>query len=655
MTTALNRPIRLLNTPGSLLLLILAGLCLVYYLPHQKVLAVDSLLAWPITDSMMHPDRYGSEDLIVRAGVTGNFLLYKLLAYIPFLQDNLPLRDMLIYLPIFFLYLVAWYDLFFTICEDQLLSFISVLFLLFSDAKLGLNWSNAPIPYLLSVTSVHFLQVFSISLFLKGSRNCALAIIALTGYLHPATSVVFGFVLSLLLIKDAVCEKNIKDLSSIIIFVVLYLPNALLIAKNAQGALHVSDNYFQIFSVFQYQVFLGDHFREGYAYTLALISLLLVAIRNGLISTRHDRFLIPFILFSLMGSALWLLNAYTFKNLQVIHTYFIMRIFYLLKPLVILLTLILYRNISESRPLIDRLVLLLLPVSLICLSPASSLIIVIGITCYPNGRNVAIIVTLIASLILVLFILNFGVTLDQVYNYLVLFPRTNNLVIFESILLFGYLTLVLPLVTKQTTGGRETAVGPVIRGDGITTQLLVIILLVFGKIPFKAYALIEDVMNGTGPGVSLSRSTSYGLSRRNPDYHALITWAGRAHGKTFVVPPYDLEFASFRYLSGNGVYIHQYDINQLMYSPKYYQLGYERLLALGLDPKSGSKYRWRWGYNQLPLKALADLKADYVVFCRPAPPEVESAVIPAVFKNARYIVYSLVDIAAAVNTENRHK
>ncbi len=654
MTTARNRPIRLLHTPGSLLLLVLAGVCLVYYLPHQNILAVDSLLAWPITESMLHPDWYGSEDLIVRAGVTGNFLLYKLLAYIPLLQDNLPLRDVLIYLPIFFLYLMVWYDLFFTICEDRILSFISVLFLLFSDAKLGLNWSNAPIPHLLSVTSVQFLQVFSFSLFLKGNRNFALVIIALTGYLHPATSLTFGFVLSLLVFVDAVRDRELKHLSPALFFALLYLPNALMIAGNSQGALQVTENFFKIFALFQYHVFLGDHFREGYAYTLALIALLLLSIQKGLISTCHDRFLLTFIVVSVICSALWLLNVYTLKNLQMIQTYFIMRIFYLLKPLVILLALMLYRNLSENRPLADRMVLLALPASFLWLSPIASLIIVIGITCYLKRRHIAMIAVAIVIGICIAFMLGVDTQPKQLFEYLGKIPRSNEMVAAELLLLVAYLTLVLPWTVSNVAGNPRTTIAPTISGK-VTILFLIILLLVLGKIPFRAYALVEDVVSGTGPGVSLSRATSYGLSRRNPDYHALIIWAGRAHGKTFVVPPYDLEFASFRYLSGNGVYIHQYDINQLMYSPRYYQPGYERLLALGLDPKSGPKYRWRWGYNQLPLKALADLKADYIVFGRPAPPEVESAGIPVVFKNARYVVYSLVDIAAAVNTGNGYK
>src|SRR5579862_8881410 len=91
---------------------VIVGLMFFYYLATYFTLPSDALMAWPITDSLMHPDHYSSSDLLVSSGTKGNYLLYSWLALVPFLRDNLPLRDFLFYLPIFFLYLAAWWKVF---------------------------------------------------------------------------------------------------------------------------------------------------------------------------------------------------------------------------------------------------------------------------------------------------------------------------------------------------------------------------------------------------------------------------------------------------------------------------------------------------------------------------------------------------------------
>ena len=60
----------------------------VYYITRFTVLHADGTLAWPITDQLTHPSSYSPHDLLIQAGLSGNFFLYRLLALVPFCRDN---------------------------------------------------------------------------------------------------------------------------------------------------------------------------------------------------------------------------------------------------------------------------------------------------------------------------------------------------------------------------------------------------------------------------------------------------------------------------------------------------------------------------------------------------------------------------------------
>jgi len=115
-------------------------------------------------------------------------------------------------------------------------------------------------------------------------------------------------------------------------------------------------------------------------------------------------------------------------------------------------------------------------------------------------------------------------------------------------------------------------------------------------------------------------------------------WARNQKGKLFIVPPYDYDFLSFRYLTKNGVYIHEGDINQLMYSPKYYLIGYERLLNLGMKVKARHIFDWS-RYNNLTLNEIKALDADFIIFKkRDLKIKIPNGIV---FENNEYIVYKI--------------
>ncbi len=309
------------------LLAISVVMTLIFLFVNANPINGDSLLAWPIAESVNH-SWYSGGDLIIEAAKNTNFLLYKILAHFPWYQDNLPLRDTIIFTPIICIYGFLWALFFYKISKSFKVSVLTLAIFLFSDNKLGLHWSYSPLPFLISYTSIHFLQIAALILFYIKRYKVSFFLLALTSFLHPATALSYFVTFAGIALFR---EKNIKQLFlySLAFLIPFGINFVLFLGGNKTGSL--GEEHFKIYELFQNHVYVQDHFHEGYLYFAGCLGLIFSLRR--FYTSEFLKFSFLFYSISIFFSLLWLINAYFIKNTQFLYFYYIMRIFYLLKPL----------------------------------------------------------------------------------------------------------------------------------------------------------------------------------------------------------------------------------------------------------------------------------------------------------------------------------
>lgn len=629
-----------LHIPNKKDLFLLFGLVVLHlfvylFLQDEGLGATDSFSAYPITVATTDPSTYSKNDLLVEAGISGNFVFYKLLSHVSLFKDNFVVRDLVLGFPFFVLYIFAWYNLFFELSKDKKITFACLFFLLFADGKFGLNWSSPSVFGLNSITLVHFLQIFSILFFLKRKFTLSFALLSLTTYFHPASGMVFMSVLGCVLILECIREKNIKMLvTPAVASLLILLPNIFLL-RHGVGTSIDTKTYFDIFYNFQTHAYLEDHWKEGYLYTLAIFGLLLIDRFKNIISLEHKKMITAFVAFSFLGSLVWLLNVYYLHSVSVVYTFFITRIFYIVRPLFILFTVLTAKHLFEQKKFLPQLMSFFLLLSLIEFSSFQGMLVVVPVIVYFlisgtrfAGRLLetkwrymaagAVIISYVSALYLRL---NSGNFLNKISRYLL---AQENLLIFSIIV--GAALLVLVFHKKIF----RFFCSPRIQFNHV---ILFVALLV--GVRFL-------VFQGSG-GIqlrTLEKSRNYGYDAVDPSYHELLSWAGQYRGKMFVVPPYDNNFGTFRYLAHNSLYIHHGDINQLMYSEEYYYKGFKRLEELGIKVQKRRTFDWS-AYNNLSIDYLKNTKSDFVIFDKVADSFSEKEGVSPIYENTKYAVYTL--------------
>lgn len=637
--------------------LTLACITAVVFLQRYYVLSSDPLLAWPITDSIAHPERYSSEDILIQAGVSGNFLLYHLLAYVPLLKENFPLRDFLLYVPIYFFTLLAWWKVFTELGASRAVATMSILLLVCSDDKLALNWAHVVPAYFISATSVQFLQIFGLLWFLKSRRNLALSVTALSGYFHPATALSFGVVYCVIICYDAIRNRSWSNLSPVLLFTIIFVPNVLVIVLNSQGSFAVSEAYFEMFERYQPQAFLGDHFRMGYAYTLAVIAFVYRYHTTTGAGFHHKREIFLFIAIGLAGCVMWLANLYSVRNLQFIQTFFLMRMFSLIHPLLVFLIVATAVSLyASSKSFLSRAIVAFFLLSpLIYFSPPVALIIVASCAAYAFGKSwwphlFGILIALYLGTVVILH----NVPMAETRGYIVNARRVGNEfnwfqagVLLTSVAMILRSTLLRERPTALTKGGYHL---PIIFFCAMAVVFLRPTYIRMKQADFKFSAIFN-----------FNHHDYWGVRSSAPAYAELLDWVRQSPDKLFSVPPYDDRFLSFRYLSGKGVYIFHRDIAQLMYSPTYYVKGIHRLTDVAGNapylPKSfmnGEVIRTNGQYEANCRKLMASGQFDAIIFERKRLASAECLNASPVFQNDTYVVFRTATVRSDEKRESRN-
>lgn len=613
------------------------------FLHRYYVLNHDPLLAWPVTDAIAHPDRYSPDDLLVTAGVAGNFVLYKLLGLLPF--DNYPLRDFLLWFPIYVLTMAAWWKVFVELGASRLIANLSVLMLAFSDSKLAINWAHVAWHVFISATSVHFIQVFALVWFLRGRRSLALGVTAATGILHPASALSLGLVYSAIISYQALVARAWRSTIPMGVFALVYAPIALMIALNSQIVLKPPPGYFGIFEQYQPHVYLSDHFRLGYVYTA--IALLFIYQHYSRAELRHRQELFLFIGATLVLSVVWLANVYLEGNLQFIHTYFTMRLFALVHPLIVFLIVNAAASLYTASPSRGgRVMAVLAAITPLFFSPpiAAAILVVwlAQVRGYPYWLHLLVgFVVLYGGYVFV----NEGGVLQFALRYIENEGPGQVSNEFNWIQITILLAAVIVMVRTRVPS--PSPVGP---ADGARPLLLIVLCAVAFLAGRTIYWRLE------GGGFQLSRVFEFradrywGVRNDDGDYADLVDWVKQSPYRLYAIPPYDDRFMTFRYFSGHGVYVFHRDIGQLMYAPTFYVEAVDRLIGLGgSDPRFPKAIMYGlWPvtngtYEQNCEAVLASQKYDAVIFQKKRLKRLAKS--PAcfsatpVYENKGYVVY----------------
>lgn len=177
---------------------------------------------------------------------------------------------------------------------------------------------------------------------------------------------------------------------------------------------------------------------------------------------------------------------------------------------------------------------------------------------------------------------------------------------------------------------------------GITFVILFTVALFgykFNNKFYKIYRLFrgENVFN-----FSFDVNRNYDLHNSCPECSEFMDWAKHYKGKMFIAPYGVSYFTYIRYLTGNSLYIS--NMGQLSYAPRFYLLGYQRMLETGVKIKNrvvyGEEYYDTADYYKIPLERFKKLEADFVVFDKNSPNYTPKDAKP-VFENQKIVVYSL--------------
>ena len=578
--------------PQGLDFFLLFGFILVSALFNAFKLCGDCFYGYSITEYILHPTWYHISDLVVNGGAS-NFLFYRLMAYFPFFRDNFVLRDFIISVPLTFLIVLAWYNVFYELTRNRTLVLLSIFFLIFSDDKLNLNGYSIPFFTLTSIGSIHFLQIFALFFFLQSKYLLSLILLALTAYIHPGSSLTYLIILGLVLLFKAVKEKNFKIFIKPIIYsVLIIIPNLIIIKRSMSATNFQAGEFFNIFYTLMVKLgtghsYLETYFSRGYLYFLALLLLLVLNQFKKIVRIEHQNEILSFIFFSVAGSLFWLANLYFIHNLSVFQLFFVAKAFLLVKPVLILFVVLVFDNLFK-RDLFAKLIAVLLCVALFTFSSWQGAVVLLVVSVYyliePKFKTIVPVNLLSQSKLL---------TPSRIYMF------TVGVVLLVGVLTFGY---------------------------KFNNKLSKIYGLLRGRNQFN---------------FSFDKSKNYIYAKASPAYSDLVDWAKQYKGKMFIVPVFDDNFSvSFRYLTKDSIYISVFDTGQLSYNPDIFIKAYKRMLDVGILVTNSAGYNVS-GYNMLTMEQVKKLDVDFIVFDKISLGYNRSILIAPSFENDKYIVYKI--------------
>ena len=346
-----------------------------------------------------------------------------------------------------------------------------------------------------------------------------------------------------------------------------------------------------------------------------------------------------------MGCGIWLVNLYFFQNLQIIQTFYLMRFFSLLHPLIIVFTIstvISYLTLDSSYA--ERSILFLVALTPMIFSPVFALILVTTSVAFIEKRQWSILLFLALNagyfgLLLYGSPLEIKRLLPFILNAILYLRVSNSFNGYQVFVFLIFLFLLFEYKFPKSSIRIENSRVVIVSCIGIIF-VGIFLLAKPGWQRFKQADYNFNLLFNFNP------SDYWGVRESDRNYSELLDWVKESPYKIFTVPPYNDKFLSFRFLTGKGVYIFHRDIAQLMYSPKYYIKAIKRLVEVaGNSPElpkafmSGEIVRGNGDYEKNCLYLLESSDYDAVIFDRRQLIIEYCGSEKSIFQNSNYVVF----------------
>ncbi len=326
-----------------------------------------------------------------------------------------------------------------------------------------------------------------------------------------------------------------------------------------------------------------------------------------------------------------------------IQTFFVMRIFSLIHPLLVFLTLATAASLYAcSRSLLDRAIIVLFCLTPLYFSPPAALIIVLACAACASGKSWwPVLFGALIALYLGTAAYSVDIPLTETLGYLKNTGKGrigNEFNWFQASLLLVSLPLLLLRATPNARPPNTR------RGS---SGLFIAVLCAVAVLSVRP--ALERIRHGDFDLAEIfdfDPHDYWGLRSSDNQYAGLLDWVRQSPDRMYSVPPYDDRFLSFRYLSGKGVFIFHRDIAQLMYSPESYLAAVRRLRDVAGDapelPKAfmtGEVKRHNGEYELRCRELMTSDQFDAIVFERSRLTLPECLSQAHAFRNGRYIVF----------------
>ena len=574
---------------------------LVAYKPFYGIvpLVFDEWLALPIARATATPGLYPPGDLLVTAGQSGPFWLYKLAAWAYRLGWNIELTWGAAFAACQALLFVGVWRLLRALTLSRAAAVVALVLLAASPSYRGtLNWTQFPFFAFVTASVAVPLVLLAVADALADAPWRATLFTALAFNVHPGAGVVAGCAVGVLFIVRVPRERWRQLAGPVALGIVVAMPNVIAILRHAPTG-GGGEAFLSTFRDFATHVYPGAHWRENYAF----FAVLLVAgwWGTGALAPGVRRGVRALVIALMSLIALYAVNAATTEFVPVLLLY-------------------LYRTTWILKPVLAGCACAGLMAWIASSDPPSRMVKLVfaGVIAAATVVRYDVMADGLAAMGFA------GVLLTGARRPVV---QGIGLILGSAGLLLTALALGVPLSTDVRTaaGALQLAIigaatlalatmpPPVTPASPNGDRILRPALLALAFVVFAPLVLPRSPGVPRPPWAPALVAERFRFLRPPRDVGGLYAWvvASTPPGAFFVTPPNDGRFLPFRALAGRGQYAIVPDINQLAYDPPAYRQAAHRLQRLGIQVVSPGVFDGR-AYAQLSDDAFRAIAAEGV-------------------------------------------
>jgi hypothetical protein len=602
----------------------------------------DEVTALAIAEQAGDPGRYPQSDLLMVAGERGPYHFYRAIGLL--YAAHAPVE--LIWFVGYLICTVATVVALFAIAEElngdsRVAAIAATAIAVASPYRGTLHWFLIPAPNLVTSTAAMPLALWGMLLALRTKFGPALALAAVTFFVHPAIGLIAGAAIGILLLRERGPGELLRLRGWVALSALIGIAAVVLILRQTPGLASLPPaaplmSFAEQLSVYAYHVFPADHWREGYAFFVAEIAGALMLLRRfgGEKAVRAVTMGAVFLVLIVLA----IVNTFTINYLPITLA-FPVRAAPFVKTIAWIATFsgmaCWIRAAPRTWPPLAAASCLLLAAlgknadiaegfALVGWSIAAWQL----LSARPAWRMPVVALLMIAGIAEILApgwgILRIGPASPQLFDYIRLLGIAAALAFF-----------VLAIAARIAPTDVLSAPNRPVTLAGIAGLAVAVMILALG-LRGRPDAFVPQSASAVGARI--------GIGVPDSTVVPLFDWLAREGPRSALLaaPPLDDRFSAVRLAGATGLYVNVGEVNQLVYDPRLYAEGHARMLRLGV--RVGGRHafddRAYATLSQDSVRALSNEGVTFVVFPREA--RLRSPLtIPIAYQDTRWIVYDL--------------